>query len=421
MLHSWSRLTLCCECFSTVIAYNRRIHPVLLQRAHLGEKKVGPGAVRMRWVWAVSLGAILPRLRITRSPVIWKVKSWPGGVSSRPVLSASGDILYFGSENGELAAVRTSDGSRLWTYLARGFLQSSPTLSPDGGRLYVGSNGWQLHAVNTTDGSRIWVFDADGVIRGSPALDARHGRVYVGSWLGTFYAINTTDGSVLWTHYTKSYTEKAIQLSAAVTPDGLRVLVGCDNGFLYAFNASTGDELWKKKVAGSFRQSSPVLSPSGEVAYVAPGAALTALNVTDGSALWSSSEAGGHVSRWVTVAGSGGQDLYVGSGDSKVYRVKASDGSVVWAFATGYHVTAAPVPDHAGLTVFVGSFDHSFYALDAANGSLRWSYRTGAGIWSTAAVSPRDSAVYFGSGDTFVYALDARGPTTDWRPDTVGR
>jgi outer membrane protein assembly factor BamB len=93
--------------------------------------------------------------------------------------------------------------------------------------------------------------------------------------------------------------------------------------------------------------------------------------------------------------------VFVGSGDSKVYALNASDGSVVWSYTTGDYVWSSPAVVDG--VVFVGSGDSKVYALNASDGSVVWSYTAGSYVFSSPAVV--DGVVFVGSGDGKVYAF----------------
>ena len=109
------------------------------------------------------------------------------------------------------------------------------------------------------------------------------------------------------------------------------------------------------------------------------------------------------------VAVTGGQ-LYVGTYDGRVLALSPADGHVLWSFATGDAVLAAPVL--AGGRVIAGSYDKSVYALDAASGALLWKRDTGGRVVSTPAVA--DGRVIVGNRIYDLLALDERTGEPAW-------
>jgi len=58
---------------------------------------------------------------------------------SSPALSPDGTIVYVGSYDNKLHAVRSSDGTQIWSYTTGGQVDSSPAVSADGATIFVGS------------------------------------------------------------------------------------------------------------------------------------------------------------------------------------------------------------------------------------------------------------------------------------------
>jgi outer membrane protein assembly factor BamB len=69
-------------------------------------------------------------------------------------------------------------------------------------------------------------------------------------------------------------------------------------------------------------------------------------------------------------------------------------------------------------TVYVGSYDSNVYALSATDGNEQWRYQTDGEIWSAPAVI--DDTVYVGSEDSYLYALSRDTGNKCWRFETDG-
>jgi eukaryotic-like serine/threonine-protein kinase len=106
--------------------------------------------------------------------------------------------------------------------------------------------------------------------------------------------------------------------------------------------------------------------------------------------------------------------LYVGSGDGKVYALKASTGAKVWSYTTGSSVSSSPAV--VNRVVYVGSNDWNIYALKASTGAKIWSYTTGDAIVSFPVVAK--GVVYVGSEDKSIYALKASTGAKIWSYQT---
>ena len=171
------------------------------------------------------------------------VKYQTGGwVESSPAIGADGTV-YVGSNDGNLYALSTADGSRMWQYQTRGSVSSSPAIGADF-TVYVGSDDGNLYALSTVSpdaGSLNWQYPTGGAIRSSPAIGA-DGTVYVGSDDHNLYALipdGPDEDRLKW----QQPTGGAIRSSPAIGADGT-VYVGSNDGNLYAFSPSDGSVKW---------------------------------------------------------------------------------------------------------------------------------------------------------------------------------
>src|SRR4051812_16582562 len=161
--------------------------------------------------------------------------------------------------------------------------------------------------------------------------------------------------------------------------------------------------------------------------------------------------------------------VFVGSGDGRLYAVDRRSGRLIWRVDAGGSVDASPAvadglvtaatlggrifaveqhtgrvrwsrrtgpalplnttpaggwdlfassPVVTGRTVVIGSPDGGIYALDLATGAQRWRAMTGGRVRATPAI--HDSLVVVGSWDGRVYALDLATGTQRWVHRTVG-
>lgn len=82
----------------------------------------------------------------------------------------------------------------LWTFQTGNNVFSSPEIVND--VVYIGSDDGNVYAINLTTGQKKWNFNANGPIWASPTVSG--GIVYVGSTENNFYAINAVNGTVQW-------------------------------------------------------------------------------------------------------------------------------------------------------------------------------------------------------------------------------
>src|SRR5581483_3256984 len=190
----------------------------------------------------------------------------------------------------------------------------------------------QLHGLR-------WKFKTEGQIYSTPALV--DGILYFGSNDHNLYAVDASTGTQKW----KFKTDARVTSSPAVA-NGIVFFESYD-GNLYAVDAATGKQKWKFATGGEHRFTAPHLHGSLPITEKMP----------DPFDLYLSSPV---VSNGI---------VYFGSGDTNIYALNSSDGSLKWKFQTGDVVHASPAL--ADNTLYIGSWDSYFYALDAASGKLR--------------------------------------------------
>ncbi|MGH3266911.1 MAG: PQQ-binding-like beta-propeller repeat protein, partial [Trebonia sp.] len=197
--------------------------------------------------------------------VLWK-SSLPGRAESSPVVI--GNTLYFGCENDQLFALRTSNGHVRWATTLAGPVKSAPAYYR--GILYVGDYGGYMNAVNAQTGKIKWQsgslgqgFGTSGEFYSTPAV--AFGRVYAGNNDHRIYSFDLRDGALAWTHSTGGYVYSGP--TVASTPNSPpTVYVGSFDGNIYALDAKTGATRWAHSAGGEVVGS---LSAVGNIVYVA--------------------------------------------------------------------------------------------------------------------------------------------------------
>ncbi|MHB8600543.1 MAG: outer membrane protein assembly factor BamB family protein [Ktedonobacteraceae bacterium] len=105
-------------------------------------------------------------------------------------------------------------------------------------------------------------------------------------------------------------------------------------------------------------------------------------------------------------------NVYVGSADGALVKLNATNGKVIWRYATkGSHVPAPAIV--ANGSVYVGAQDGSVYALNAATDAVLWHFQTQAAVLSSPTVA--NGSVYVGSSDSYLYKLQASDGKLLWR------
>ena len=177
-----------------------------------------------------------------------------------------GGVVYLGSEDGTVYAIKAKTGRILWTYEAGGAVKAG--LAYSGGRLFFGDYNGQVTALRAKDGSRIWrtgtegrSFGRSGNFYSTPAV--KYGRVYLGNTDGFVYSFAARDGELAWRHHTGSYVYAAPAV-ARVPGTPPTVYIGSYDNHFYALDARSGKVRWRHDAGGRISGAPSVI---GRVVY----------------------------------------------------------------------------------------------------------------------------------------------------------
>jgi outer membrane protein assembly factor BamB len=225
---------------------------------------------------------------------------WRFRVSSESSLLLRNGVLYFGSWDKKVYALRVRDRKVLWTFRADDEVNSSAAYA--NGTIYVGSNGGSLYALNVRTGRLRWRARSFSSRRwgreqfyATPTV--AYGRVFIGNSDGFEYAFGATTGRLLWARRIGNYVYSAAAVWRRT------VYVGSYDGSLYALDAATGDVKWRFRAASAVHGSPTVL---------------------DGVVYFSSCGTCGH--RGARSAKRGAR---------RTYAVDARNGKLLWSFPDG--------------------------------------------------------------------------------------
>jgi hypothetical protein len=327
----------------------------------------------------------------TLGSVKWRFHTKAKIVSSPAVLHG---LVYVGGGDGNVYALRASDGSLVWKFATKGPVNSSPAVSEDS--VFVGSIDGSVYALDVLSGKQRWRFKTGGERRftapgihgliprtelmpdpfdalpSSPAL--ADGVVYIGSGDHNVYALDAKTGALRW----KKTTGNVVHASPAVS--GGLVYVGSWDRYMYALDARTGAVRWRFQT-GDDRDIYNQVGIAGSAA------------VADGT-------------------------VYFGCRDSHFYALDAKSGRLRWKHDDhGSWVIASPAVA-GGRVYFTTSDEQRFFGLDAATGHLRFSVGYDAFAYSSPSIA--GNTAYYGTFDGRLYGVDLRGGKVVARFDTDG-
>ncbi|MBN2677528.1 MAG: PQQ-binding-like beta-propeller repeat protein [Anaerolineaceae bacterium] len=160
----------------------------------------------------------------------------------------------------------------------------------------------------------------------------------------------------------------------------------------------------------------PGVGASGDAAYLSNGNLVYAVQLNNGTMLWSYPQEKSRIMYYAPPVFSHDGQVIVGDYSNTLYSINPKSGTTNWKFtqASGRYVGGVLVTDDA---IYAPNADFSVYALDLAGG-LKWKHTTGQAVWARPAVD--GDVVYVNSLDHFTYALDADDGALIWKTDLQG-
>src|SRR4051794_2310652 len=225
--------------------------------------------------------------------------------------AAAGDSVYCvvlergrGINAGRVVAVNQGSGRTRWSRALPSRAESSPLVI--GNTLYFGSENGTVYALRTSDGAVKWTYHADGAVKGGLAMDYR-GRLFFGDYAGKIYSLNSAKGHQLWKVSTSGahHGLSSGQFYATAAVAYGRVYLGNTDGFMYSYASSTGKLAWRIHTGGYVYGSAAVAEVPGGQPTVYFGSYdhnFYALDARSGARRWVR-DAGGRVSGGAVVIG----------------------------------------------------------------------------------------------------------------------
>lgn len=187
---------------------------------------------------------------------------------------------------------------------------------------------------------------------------------------------------------------------------------------VYAINLNGGTLKWKypaDKPTSTTFYSAPVLAGTDQVLAASYDHKLYSLDTETGSVKWIFGEAKDLyiASPLVTEKG-----IYAPNADGTLYAINF-DGQEIWSFASGQHLWGTPISDEECGCIYLPGMDHKFYALNADDGKVLWETEDLGGAL-IAQPTYSDGVLYIGTFANQVLALDAADGSTLWTFEAGG-
>ncbi len=321
--------------------------------------------------------------------VKWTVKTG-GPVKSAPAIV--GGIVYFGSEDATIRAVRLSDGSEVWSRKTDGPVVSSPLFLE--GRVFVGTAGTNLLALDAAKGTEVWRYGTDGEVKSSPSYfksprgDANW--LVIGGYDNRLHCVDAATGKSNWVFETGNFVN-----GAPAVGDGITAFGGCD-AMIHVLNLADGTKAKEIEAGAYIIGSVAVVDGVGYVGHYENE--FLAVDLKKGEMKWR------YHDRNFPYGGSPAvtQDrVLFGGRDKRLHCVDRESGKQVWTFATRGKVESSPVV--AGDRVVVGSDDGRVYVVNLADGKEVWNHEIGQAVQGSPAVV--DGHIVIGAEDGVLYCF----------------
>lgn len=323
-----------------------------------------------RGFFATGFAGLAPAIGSCRAPTVtdhglrelW-MQTQVGYSYARPVVF--GDVVYFGTGDGQVVARNASTGQLRWaSVIGAGAVEGNNLLLRSG--VVVAPFVAYTAAADATTGRLLWKYSSplDTVGRGTAAtpglltytrIDADDRTVYIPAWGASISAVDIATGEVRWVwrpERSSSDTAASIFRSgsagARVSGDTVFATIWhfldakglASEAWLLALDRQTGEELWRVVMpsysggvivqgAPAFYENLVIFSTRGGYAY--------AVDRTTRQIAWQFQPK----TQWSTYAEAEvvGSTVYLDGGDGSVYALRAQNGTLVWKATIGAQVS----------------------------------------------------------------------------------
>jgi outer membrane protein assembly factor BamB len=317
----------------------------------------------------------------------WKFKTG-GPVTSSPVVSD--DVVFYGSNDGNLYGVWTVIRKELWKYKTNGAVFSSPAFYSD--HIFCGSDDNLFYKIFRNRGGATlakeapWTFKTGGSIHSSPVL--YNDNVYFGCDDSYLYALECLSGEEIW----KFKTGGPVSCSPALI--GGWIFFGGSDGKFYSLNNKTGQEIWSLNIGSPISGAIAVLD---NLAYFGTKAGnFYAIDLTARLVAWTF-EAGAPILNSPAVS----KEIVYFAGGKNLFAFDAKKGNEIWRFDAGDDIESSPAI--GGDSVIFGCNNGFLYSLRGDTGKKQWRFKTKGPIKSSPVIDK--GIIYFGSDDGYLYVI----------------
>ena len=279
------------------------------------------------------------------------------------------------------------------------FFLSTPAVDTINALVYFGSGDGNLYALRTTDGRPQWKFSTGGIIHTSPVLFQN--TLYFGSWDRYLYAVDARTGKEKWKFQTRADTAyhllEGIQASPLIFDN--HIFFGARDGYFYALDAVTGQLTWKYSANNTWILTTATVANNTIYTGTSDTYLLLALDASTGKEKFGSA-ANGYVYSSPVISGN---TVYFGDFTGQLLAMDLPSGKIIDRFETHGRRKNANLLLNKGRLDFAymtRGMDVSDYATTVTG--LNRLYTLGPSL-SKPVIG--DGIIYFGSADGYLYAV----------------
>lgn len=178
---------------------------------------------------------------------VWSTNATDGnnGLSLKLTPVLVNNLIYTAGSNGDVSAISTIDGKKVWKQHYKNFSFSS-NLATNGGFLYLGTDQAQIVKLDQATGKLIWAQPVPSTVISAPVATDR--EIFAKTINGEITTLDTQTGKPIW-NYQQTLPSLILRDTSDPVIQNHALLVGFANGTLIAFDTTSGNVLWNKQIS----------------------------------------------------------------------------------------------------------------------------------------------------------------------------
>lgn len=264
-----------------------------------------------------------------REPVVKTGKFRTVGISfGQPAIVERLGVVIVGTGEGDLRALRLSDGKLVWRVKRGVPFATGATLGDVNGKplVVLGDQDGKLLAVDAADGKTLWEVELEGEMRAAATVVGS--RLLVTTTRNRLSLVDIADGHRVWTKGRGAPSGLTIEGHArAIESDGF-VYATYSDGYAEAYRLETGEVMWSKPLSIKSAEfadadADPVII-GGKLIVATYAEGIVCLDPRDGRIEWT------RAAPAVTALQAAGQVLLASSADGYLWGLSPTQGELVY-------------------------------------------------------------------------------------------